>query len=626
MSTPDQQHTQHSVEASKALTGIDYAVLDALAELVLVRRSDGRIDYVNQAFLDAFGGNRETWTGTWFDVAPRFDEEKIARRYDAVLHTKAGPVWVEWSETALGDGGAISIGRDVSHERKARAEQSEAARGKSIFFAAVTHELRTPLSGALGAAELLNDTELKPDQTAYLDAVRSSAAHALALIDDILDLTRLEAGHLQLRKAPTDLRRLIEDVCEILAPRAGEKGLHLVHAIDADIPEQVEADPARVRQILFNLAGNAVKFTETGGVAIYADRVGDAVRFSVRDTGPGIAKDHQAKLFEHFERGDAETSKAPGAGLGLAMVRQLTLAMQGEFGVQSEPGAGALFWATATLKPLSPPPSGRPLADRTVLIASPREIVCEALGRQARALGAEAVLVSKRRGVIEAVSKHNQTLTLILDEDWSDDAPALKQAHDDIHILALSQAHTKDRFTEGPDRPSGIDGWLVAPVRLSSLGFYAAGRDNRRRAARTGDRSAQAGLLAGLRLLLAEDDPVNAMIAKTVLTRLGAHVVHVDNGRDAFEHIGTQSFDLALLDLRMPEMDGLEAARAIRRLPAPAGIVPLVALTANATEADRSACLAAGMDAFFTKPLKADTLGTRIAALCGTHFEASVGQ
>jgi signal transduction histidine kinase/CheY-like chemotaxis protein len=600
-----------------------FYVFDLLHELVMVRDCSGRIAYVNAAFVDILGGTAETWIGSWFDVAPNLSQEMKDRRFDSAMRTENGQAWIEWSETRFADGGAISIGRDVSEVRQAQAAQSAAARG---IFAAVTHELRTPLSGALGAADLLNDTPLQSDQRAFLDAVRSSAGHALALIDDILDLTRLEAGHLKLRQEPTDIRHLVEEVCEILAPRAGKKGLQLVHAIDADVPAQVEADPGRLRQILFNLAGNAVKFTESGGVAIYVECAGDdAIRLSVRDTGPGIAKSDHAKLFEQFERGAADASNAPGAGLGLAMVRQLALAMEGEVGIQSELGSGALFWVTAKLKTVSPPPLEQPLHGRCVIIASPRKIVCETLDRQARGLGAETRLVSKPHDFAAAFDQKDILVTVILDEDWSAHAGQLKEDHPNSRILALSQAHTKSRFSDEPDRPDGIDGWLVAPVRLSSLGLYAQGQDDPLEHESTPAPSHDRTILRGLNLLLAEDDPVNAMIAKTVLSRLGAAVVHVENGRDAFELAGTQRFDLILLDLRMPEMDGLDVAKAIRELPAPSSLVPLVALTANATEADRVECLSAGMDAFFAKPLNAETLGTRIAALCGTQFEARVG-
>jgi signal transduction histidine kinase/CheY-like chemotaxis protein len=613
--------------AQEPLSATDASqAMDAMAELILMRDGQGRIVHVNTAFLTAFGGERADWVGRWFAVAPVLDDQAGPRRYDAAMATRAGPVWIEWAETRTPGGGTIAVGRDVSEERRARAEESEAARGKSIFFAAVTHELRTPLSGALGAAGLLADTRLAPDQRAYLDAVRESAAHALALIDDILDLTRLEAGRLDLNPGPVDLRALIEQAGEVLAPRANEKGLSFSHAVDAEVPVTLKADAARLKQILFNLAGNAVKFTDKGGVLVTAEYAGERLRLAVRDTGPGIAKPDQARLFQHFERGAAEKSGAPGAGLGLAMVRRLAEAMGGEVGVQSEPGAGALFWATLNLPAIEAPPVQAPLAGRAVIVAAADRLQREALVRQARALGADAIDAGEAGAALAIARRQggDRPCTVILDAAWA--APAateVKRLAPGARVLALAEPRTKDRFT-GDDRPDGVDGWLVAPVRLSSLAAWAAGREE----PDTLEPDKAAGPLErpleGLAVLLAEDDPVNAMIARTVLTRLGVAVTHVETGQAAVEAASGGGFDAALLDLRMPVLGGREAAQAIRACPAGAGL-PLLALTANATEADRTACLEAGMDDFLTKPLDPDALTERLIALCAPQKRANVG-
>jgi signal transduction histidine kinase/CheY-like chemotaxis protein len=593
-----------------------------MAELVIMRDAQGRIIEVNSAFLGAFGGERTDWIGCWFAVAPAGADDGKAQRYDVAMRTRTGPIWIEWSETLTPDGSSVAVGRDVSEERKARAEQSEAVRGKSVFFAAVTHELRTPLSGALGAADLLADTTLAPDQSAYLTAVRDSAAHALGLIDDILDLTRLEAGRLELRPGPVDLRQLVEHVCEVLAPRAADRDLTLTHAIDAAIPEQIEADEARLKQILFNLAGNAVKFTETGGVLITVDEIGDEFRLTVRDSGPGISANDQKRLFEHFERGAAERQAAPGAGLGLAMVKRLAEAMGGSVGVKSDLGDGALFWVTAPITALKPAPTLRPLNGRCLLVAASGALQREGLVRQAVSLGAETAEAPSPEAAISLLPNLAEPVTVILDEDWVQAAPELKAARPNARVLALAEPRTKDQFA-GEDRPNGVDGWLVAPVRARSLAAWAVGEAAEEVAADAAAIPA-AQPLAGLNLLLAEDDPVNAMIAKTVLGKLGATVTHVESGRAAVEQAAGALFDAALLDLRMPEMNGLEAAAAIRGLPSAAGL-PLIALTANATEADRAACLAAGMDAFMTKPLDPEALTDRLTALCAPQNRANVG-
>jgi len=609
-------------DSAPELDSINRSVLDAMAELVLVRDSSGRVTEVNAAFLKAFGGTRTDWIGRWFAVAPAISSPDKARRYDAAMRTQHGPAWIEWSETATEGGGTVAVGRDVSTERQERAEASEAARGKSIFFASVTHELRTPLSGALGAADLLYDTGLEADQAAYLDAVRSSAKHALNLIDDILDLSRLEAGRMTLRAEPVELRPLIEDVCEILAPRAAEKGLDLVHAIHADVPEVLRADPDRVRQILFNLGGNAVKFTDRGGVLVQASYQDGHLMLSVQDTGPGISKADQPNLFKHFERGAAELKAAPGAGLGLAMVERLAEAMQGEVGVSSTLGEGALFWTRFPAQTLTAPSDDRPLQDLDVMLITGSHILGEALSLQVQALGGRALHYADVEAALSDPPQTEQAVTVLLDAACADTAPQLKQKLGQARILALAEPRTKAPFTHDQG-PPGFDGWLVAPVRLSSLAAYARGLEP---VELTPDKPAALGpVLEGLHVLLAEDDPVNAMIARTVLGKLGADVTHVETGRAALEAVSGGLYDAALLDLRMPEMGGLEAARAIRSLPSMVAALPLVALTANATEEDRETALAAGMDAFLTKPLQPDALTDTLTGLCGALIRANVG-
>ena len=607
-------------------------VLDALGEMVVVRGADGRVLRVNAAFLAAFGGRAEDWSGRWFAVAPGLGEPGQARRFDAAMQTRAGSRFIEWSETPLDGGGAVALGRDVTAERQARAAASEAAQGKTVFFASVTHELRTPLAGALGAADLLRETRLKPDQHAYLDVMRASTEHALKLIDDILDLSRLEAGQLALQPEPVDLRALVEDACELLALRAAEKGLTLDHVIHPQVPERLGLDPARVRQILFNLAGNAVKFTPSGGVLVEADYVDGSVRLSVRDTGPGISETDQAHLFEQFERGVQEGSGAPGAGLGLAMVRRLVQAAGGDVGVESRLGSGAVFWCAWPCEPFEPAPAARPLRGRTIVIAVPSPLQREALAAQATALGAKAVCAEEPREAMRLAARLRENLTVILSERWAPEARAVKAAAPQGRLLALARPHTKDLFSAAA-RPTGFDGWLVAPVRLSSLAAFASGDD--RPAARADQREpapapaaapgCRAGAdqpLKGLSVILAEDDPVNALIARTVLGRLGAEVLHVTDGRAAVDAAATGAYDAVLLDLRMPVMDGLAAARAIRALTGAGAGLPLAALTANATEADRTACLAAGMDAFLAKPLNADMLADTLTGLCAPQNRA----
>ncbi|TGY88882.1 response regulator [Marinicauda algicola] len=623
----DESHPGQSSASAEA--GLR-AVFDAMDALVMVRDASGRVSDVNAGFLKAFGGEPQDWIGRWFDVAPEFGEDGAGRRYDVAMSTRSGAAFIEWAETPLPGGGSVSVGRDVTEERRSRAALSEAASGKSVFFAAVTHELRTPLSGTLGSARLLKQTPLAPDQAAYLDAIMSSGEHALSLIDDILDLSRLEAGKLELRREPTDLRAVVEEVGELLATRAAEKRLSLAHAVDADLPPLITADPARLKQVLFNLAGNAVKFTETGGVLIRAERVGDHVRLSVKDTGPGISRADRASLFQRFERGAAEQSAAPGAGLGLAMVKRLAEAMGGEVGLTSTPGEGALFWFAFPLEGEDAgEPAGRPLAGCRLVVASPCPIQREGVRLQAEALGASVKCAREVGEIAGVIAAAGGDVVVVLDEVWADRAGGLVNPEGALHVLALAQPRTKDLFSQAR-RPPGIDGWLVAPVRARSLAEHATRRGPQPAPPETqagpeaAPAPAQAGPLDGLNLLLAEDDPVNGLIGERVLARLGARVTRVGDGQAAVDAVRAGAFDAVLLDLRMPRLDGRGAARAIRALPG-GETLALIALTANATEADRAACLAAGMDDFLSKPLDPEKLAGALARLCKGEKRARVG-
>jgi len=613
-------------EAEAAQGAAARAAFDAMGELVLARDAQGRVTEVNKAFLDAFGGEREDWLGRWFAVAPGIGADGKARRYDAQMRTRKGDLWIEWMEYPTEPEGSVAVGRDVSDRRKAEEALNEAAQGRSVFFAAVTHELRTPLSGALGAARLLEDTGLRPDQTAYVEALKSSAGHALALVDDILDLSRLEAGKLSLRAEPVDLRALLEEVCELLAPRAAEKGLDLAHACARAVPRLVEADPARVKQILFNLIGNAVKFTEAGGALVTIETAGGCegapetqegcvtLRLAVRDTGPGISRPDQDRLFNHFERGAAERDGCkPGAGLGLAMVKRLAEAMGGEVGVESRPGEGALFWMTAQLAVLEAAPTARPLADFAVQIVSPSDIRRRALLCMVEALGGAASASAAPDAAAVAAD------IVLLDEAFAERAPDCAPAR----VLILAKPQTKDRYGL-ITRPDGVDGWLVMPARERSLAQFArpgSVPDEEAGPARPDPRRTA---LSGLRFLLAEDDPVNRMIARTVVERLGGEAQTAADGRLAFSMLRRGGFDLALIDMRMPEMDGLAVARAVRELNDAAAAVPMIALTANATEEDRRLCLDAGMDAFLAKPLDPDALIAAVERLCSGGKKATV--
>ena len=582
------------------------AALDGAGEMVLMRAADGQVTLVNHAFLAAFGGTRSDWIGRWFAVAPAGPAGGGSRRYDALMRTRSGMRWVEWDERPAADGGSVATGRDISHRHAADEERKVEENAKAHFFAAITHELRTPLAGAMGMARLLTTTPLRSDQREYVRAIEETSGHALELIDEILDLSRIEAGKLELRPEPVRVETLARDVTELLGPRAEAKDMALAAVLNASTPEEILADAARIKQILFNLVGNAVKYTRNGGVRL--EFAGDTdsdgrsrLVVTVRDTGPGISEADQATLFDQFERGAAERDgREEGAGLGLAMVKRLVEAMQGEIGIESRLGEGSVFWVSLPLPVRSGPTSKKPLAGETIFVAADNAVLRAALTDQARALGAEAREISDPNRLSMAAGA-----TLLIDRDWAGRVREARAAR----ALILVDAASKDQVKNTP--PAGINGWLVTPVRRSSLARFA------RSGAVHHDgmmaEPSQGWPLSGMKILVAEDDPVNALIAEKTLQRLGAESVRANDGAAALDSLRSQKFDAALIDVRMPEIDGPGVARAAR---GEAINTPLIALTANATEADRQICLASGMDAFLAKPVDPDALVKTLSDLC----------
>ena len=607
------------------LRASDQNVLDALvgaADLVLMRDGRGRVSYVNQAFLTAFGGEEEDWLGRWFAMAPPREDEG-PRSYDMLMRTRTGPLWIEWSETRLrGDRGVLSIGRDVTHRRRAADDMEASQRAKALFFAGVTHELRTPLAGALGMARLLENTDLNADQADYLRAVGQSTRHALKLIDDILDLSRLEAGKLDLRPEPCDVAELVRDTIELAAPRAHEKGLDILAVHHTGAPTRILGDAARIKQILFNLIGNAVKFTDEGGIRIdiavtpqsSEEAPHGLLTLSVTDTGPGISETDQEHLFEAFERGSAEREgREGGAGLGLSMVRRLADAMESELGLESRPGEGARFWMTFNL-PVEAYAHETPLEGYAVAVAGPDAFVRRGLIDQVRALGGEVTEISEIAHLRAAAGQN-----LILDQAWRDEAERTGARH----CWVLVRPDEKPAVLEEKNR--GVDGWLVKPVRRATLIEQITNRIpqsfHRTEAEPMQTPKPDTNPLAGLRVLVAEDDPVNALIARKTLQRFGIDVVPAESGPAALQALESTDLDAALLDQRMPGMDGPSVAEYARA----AGVdIPLIALTANASEADRTRCLGAGMDEFLTKPLDPEVLRETLVRLCADQKQASM--
>lgn len=578
---------------------------------------DGAVLRTNAAFRRVFrqpiGPGRAPWGRL---IPPDFDRDN-ERRFDAPAPD--GRLF-EWREQRLPQGGRFAQARDVS-DRAAQA--AAAARAKTVLFATLTHELRTPLNGILGMAGLLARAPLTPTEASYLNAIARSGEHLLELVTEILDFSSLESGRVTLEVAPFDPAIVAQDVVELLSPKAHEKGLDIMVAAHADVPSQVLGDAGRVRQILFNLAGNAVKFTESGGVVIVLSRHNGALRFAVRDSGPGIAEDKKAQIFEEFQQGDATHARRHGGtGLGLAIVRKLAAVMGGAVGLNTRLGRGSSFFVDLPLPPAATPdgepPHPGPLAGLQVGVAATNPMLMDGLIAMLAGLGAVGHMVTR--------PSQAAGLDAVLVDVGGIDLAALRAINGRVVLLAPQEAREDLAALDGAEPTP----YLLKPVRPGSLSErlrLVTGLDHGQSASPltlTDERDAAITQL-GLRVLLAEDNPINALLARTLLQRAGCSVVTVGDGEEAVAAVARgEGFDLVFLDLRMPRLDGMGAARRIRHLPGELGRIPIVALTADASDGDRAAALAAGMDEFLTKPIDAHRLAAVAGRLCQGAKTATV--
>src|SRR5713101_5021082 len=636
-------------------------IIDASPALIFINDREGTFLLANQFMAKSYGLTAERMTGmTHMDIGRLLGapEGEIQRFLDAdqrvidsgeavfipeqVLSTRGRTTWLQISKMPIEVPGRgrcvlgvcvdITARKEIEGEiHRAQLAAEQAARAKSDFLAMMSHEIRTPMNGVLGMTGLLLDTSLTAEQREYAETVRSSGSALLGILNEILDLSKIEAGRMELEHIDFSVAAAVEEATELLAERAHRKRIELLSRVDATIPATLRGDPGRFRQVLINLIGNAIKFTERGEVVITVEMAQEGsndveLRIAVRDSGIGIAAEARSRLFQPFSQADSSTTRQfGGTGLGLAICRRLVELMGGEIGVDSEPGQGSTFRFTVRLQrvlagALDAGAKTAALRGARILIVDDNATNRVFLREQLRGWGVEAdvapdgpTALERLRAAAAAGTVHQVAL---LDMQMPGmDGLTLARAIRANPNLAGVKLLLLSSWTEAGHsidvQAAGIDARLPKPVRPSRLLAQLVallGRDSAE--APTSPRPAtDVGLPSSgtrsARILVAEDNAVNQKLIARLLEKKGHRVDVVANGREAVHAVTRIGYDLVLMDVQMPEMDGLEATRQIRATDRPeVARIPIIALTANAMQGDQERCLSAGMDDYLPKPVK----------------------
>jgi PAS domain S-box-containing protein len=627
-----------------------HTLLETLPLPVTIRGADGRITLANEAWLRMYGVKREEVIGmrleelrnrahttNHLETDARMLEQKTPMSYETTIESTTGEIFnVLIAKTPLiaDDGtvtGIASVITDISAQKRvvanldrARLSAEAAVHAKSIFLANMSHELRTPLNGVVGMASLLENTALDAKQRRFVRTLKSSAEALITLINDVLDLSKAEAGKLELQRTPFDLRKELEQVTGLFGARANEKSIEIAAHIARDVPLTIHGDPVRLRQVLGNLVNNAVKFTTSGAVLLAvtnapAEGRDCVLEFSVTDTGLGIAPEEQKRIFEAFEQADGSvTRKFGGTGLGLTISRQLVELMHGSMGLESEPGRGSRFsFRIPAGVPRIELPTVSPAPDLGVLVIGLHPLVRSAVCDTISVDSTHVISVDSAIGAIEALADFSPRVArirVILD---SNAAARLEHAVSGLRAAAAPrQVEVIALLPPDADAtpPAGVNRALVKPLCTVDLLGGAVPDTSTSMRVRIMPATGSRG-----RALVVEDNAVNQEMARAMLDMLGFTVTTASNGREGVAAVAADpDLNLILMDCQMPVMDGLAAAREIRAT-APAGVrVPIVALTGNAMPGDREACVAAGMDDYLAKPFSLTALKTMIDKWTGS--------